>query len=345
MRRFLPLLLWTASCDSGLEPDTFKRDQPRIDRLFAWDGGTVAEADRFYRIDVDLEKAVPIDIPGLETATHLVMRGKTPLALGTQGARRLLKERVGTNWVDIPLPEPFAIAEGAALVAADASSIVLWKGGTCAWRKQGEAWRLVKLPPAPWPTNGPYTEPDHAVLQGSLLVLGVDGGEWGGALAAADLEKGSFVLVAAELPVHQLLVDGKDRIWAVQGLNHESDGRGILRVFENGSWRVFAQVGIRGRSAMNWTLEPMSFEAMDVDPQGNPWLLGDGIGVVRWSGNGWSMATRDWPRHTFNGALYPVSASGFRLLGEDSGLVAMGDAGIALWDWRRGRLRRLSLKP
>jgi hypothetical protein len=323
MPRLLPaLLLGLAACDSG-KPDTFKADQPHVSRLFLWDGHTVAEADAFYRIDVDEEKAVRIDLPGFDLISQLAMRGTTPVALGTKGGGRLLKLRVGKLWRDLPLPDGFADVAAPVLLAADDTTILLWNRAGAAWSGDGREWRRLSFPRL---REG---MPDHLLLRGDQVFLGYDRGEWGGPLLVADLENGTHEVIDSEYPVRQLSVDAKGRVWAVQGLSHVRPGQGILRVLENGAWTVFAHV-----PALNWPLPPMSFDAMDVDAEGHPWVLGSRVGVARWDGKAWSMATGEWPRHP---------GSGLRLHNATVALIAMGDRGVALWDGRR--MRRVSLHP
>jgi hypothetical protein len=341
-------LKWFSSSD--IPVDFFRRDQPTIDRMLRWDGGIVVGADRFYKVDVDRGMAISVSIPGMESIVDLAMRGESePVALGRNGRGLVLGVRGAAGWSNWPLPEEVRTSSKRYLLAADENTVVLFGEGRC-YRVWGKgAPREIPLKPRPeckfqLMVGG---DPHRCFLRDAALYLAHDRGEWGGALLSVKLETGDWSVISDDLPVRELKVDPRGRLWAVEGINHLGHQAGILRVNEDHAWKEFARMGSYDyeiTKQQNWNLPVSPLHSVAFDGKGSPHVLAEYAAIARWDGGRWQLATKGWPRQSFNGALYPIGGDFLDIARDKLAVVSMGDAGIALWDLEGDKLTRVRLR-
>jgi hypothetical protein len=322
-----------------------------------WDGGIIAlgdvrSGDPSYRLEPiappEATRAVPLLIPGAARVVDVAMRGDTPLALVATARGLALATREAAGWSIDPVPEPGRQADEVVLAARPDAVALLSPSHLHLLR--GGAWTSVAVAPSPaHPQLASTRASRHAALLSDHLLLGLDAGEWGGALLALDLASGTWTPAAGPPdPVTDLLVERGDAVWVSGGLAHLSGVQGSLLRVDPYAWAMIAQVrgSVRilgpGQSqprsginvSANWAHGPASFDALAFDREGRL-VVGTGeLGLFRREGTRFVPLTPRWPR-------------GLRLTGlvmEGSlAVIATSHRGVVLWDTRAGKARRIDL--
>jgi hypothetical protein len=318
------------------DPATFGRDQPTVSRLFRWNGTLVVQADIFYTMDVAAGTVAALSIPGADEVLALATMGQVPLALCRAGHDRKLLSHSGATWTELPLPDDARASGEHAVMAGDASSLVILDGHKVR-RLRGTSWTSVSMAAPPREVTG---VPRHLVLDRDHLYVGWDEGEWGGALFVLDVGTGHWGAGPEDgTPVHDLAVDSSGAVWAALGLAHLGGIKGSLWRKDASGWtRVASTSDARDTGSTGWNLPPDSFEAITFDAQGDPLLLTGTMGIVRReSGGTWTQRTRRWP------ASHYLYVRGLALEGNVA-VIASLDAGIWLWDLDHEEVRRIPLR-
>lgn len=323
-----------------LDPSLFRRDQPRIARMFPWRNQIVVESDRYYVVDPENATATPMSVPGTETVigSSLAQLGADRgLALCRSKQGLTLHQHDGTGWAIHPLPPEMQASQGSPHLLADSSSVVLLDGKHCYWFRNG-AWVSVRLQERPRTMQDDFNAMAHLLLVGDTLYRGLDAGEWGGALLKLHLASGKWSLADSarqhRLPVRDLKVDPKGNVWVVEGLAHLSLVEGCVRYSDGKSWTTFAACTHRDNT--NWPLEASAMDGIAFDEAGYPYLLAEDLGVVHHDGKSWRHLTPGWPSNQYVAAFHAISPDRFA--------IGMLDAGVLLWDVGTNHVKRVNLR-
>jgi hypothetical protein len=317
-------------------------DQPRLRDVVRWNGRWVVKADRLYVLDLAAGSVRPLEHPGMDRTLEIVGAGERSFLLGkTMGRRQLvLVSSAGRDMlIDLPL-EVMTEAAGGWQLAAGGDRLVITRGPTAFHCKYpGCRWSRLALNPQLFEPLCRYNQPKLA-LQGPDLFVGVDCGEWGGALWSVSLESGKATWVDDDgdnpMPVSALATDAKGRLWATWGLSHMMGLQGTVRVREHGGWRLVSscQNG-RPLQTRNWPLFPTSFEGMATSGD-RVYLLTATQGIIERANGTWIRRTFGWPRG--------VGAEALGIDGQTA-IIGTRSAGILLWDLVSNTRRVVRMPP
>ncbi len=337
----VPRCVAPAWAGQPLDEKLFKRGQPYVHRLVAWDGRVVVQADRFYVLDLGRAVASPLDLPGTREVIDVTTWGKDrALALcRADGGLRLLV-RHGTGWDELALPTKAHRAATPLTIRADRTGVVLLAGDVL-FRWAAGVWESVQIRPPPLShtlMQGRGVQPDHALLAGGRLYLGYDRGEWGGALLSLDVRTGRWEDIdlgdGGAWPVRDLRVGPGGQVWVAEGLAHLILAAGRLSSGDGKGWRTNYSLNREGPDARG--VPPTPLDGVAFDGEGRLVLLGGSVGLVRRKGPGWRRLTPHWPEFAFVRGLH-VTPAGLAVVG-------LTDGGVLLIDLKSGRARRVVLR-
>jgi hypothetical protein len=325
------------SAEKQIDVSAFHRDQPPIGRLFRWDGRLVAEADRFYAIDVEKAVADPVQLPGGRKVIALATGpDERPLALCRQDEELILVRREDGEWRRLELPKEVRESAEDPGLCDDESSMVLLGNGKAFQLAEG-TWTSVPLKERP-ETASIRGRPNHLLLLGRKLYLGFDRGEWGGGLLLLDVKTGEWQEIklgeGLDLPIRDLTTDPQGKIWVVEGLNHLGLRQGRLSRFDGKGWKVFCDSS--PEHTASWNLPPASLDALSFDSDCRPYLLSGELGLVRHDGEKWARVTPGWPDY--------MIVQGLQITRGGVAVIGAYDAGVMLLDLRTKRVRRVVLR-
>lgn len=340
------------SASPSSAPDAFVRDQPRVRSLVGWDGRVVARigdgggrGSAFSWIDASPPKATPVFAPGDRALVAVASApGGDALALCREAPDRfvLFRGRPGGNWNMEVLPRDVTDAQGEPVLVTDARRVVIAANGRIV-RNEGSGWTRVAVKAGS--ERDPFTDVlagDDYALVGDEPYIAYAHGEWGGELARVNVVTGaraSPLRGSANddgLPVTDLAVDGKGRLWATEGLSHMGLVAGAVRVLEGGAWRTVSAVGgFPDKPALNWSLPPASIDAIAFDGADRPCVLTGELGVLRYDAGRWKRLTPTWPGYVY--------ASSLHVLDDKTLLIGLYDAGVLVWHLDSGAHERIAL--
>lgn len=324
--------------ETNHQSELFARDQPRLSRMFSWDGRVIAQSrNGFHLIDMDADRALPVISPGDRTTAGMGTHRGTPVALLRDGASHRLYSRSNGRWEMERIPETHA---GAMLVCSQTHLVLVFPGGLC-WRTEG-AWftsPLSDIEPVDVRGDSHYflDGTRHYLLDGERLLIGRNRGEWGGDLISVDIHSGQHVSLAPVrgVPVCDMQIDRQNRVWVAQGLAHMGGIQGYLHVRDGQGWTCVASVSNLNGGAMNWELPPSSFDAISFAPSGVLHMLGGSVGLVRLKEDHWERLIPNWPEHVYVRCLHMVS--------DDLALIGLFDGGVLVADLAAQTLKRIIL--
>lgn len=304
------------------------RDQPRITRLFQWDGSVIARTTHgFHRVDPGAACALPLVSPGDRAIMGLGTHLGVPLALCRDSRRYRLFHRAQDGWKMETLPA--TLDQGDPVLICGGQYQVLAFSEQLFWRRDNGDWRET-------PLAEPLARPDHMLVHGDQLFVGWGRGEFGGDLVSVEIVSGLRRPMApvAGMPVTGLTHDHHNGIWVTQGLAHLGGSRGLLHTLAPKGWSCEASSS-NWPGQPTWTLPPSSFDAVaffdDV-----PHLLGGSIGIVRRAERSWERLTPSWPEdHLYVTCL--------RMLTAEVAMIGLFDGGVLVVNLRSQTYQRIIL--
>lgn len=327
------------------------RNQPDVEGLAAWGGKVLVRTSPPCLLDVNNGVAAPLDLPDGLKFLFPAQQGDVPVALfrSPDGELRVL-ERTGELWKDRGLPRTSYDPDTSSAVLAADSKMIVVLASSLLRRLENGSWSTVAASRIGHERDGIfYPTPRHALIQGRLLYLGCDDGEWGGDLVALNVDTGEMVEVMGgmegeeEEPVRCLQVDRNGVLWCVRGLAHMAGRSGSIYRRTGDRWSLIASCQSYaysdGRedeeSGGDWNLLGTSFDAVAFDGTDEALLLTDRLGLVRHhTGEGWSQLTLDWPDDAYPSGL---------LIEGRTAVISARDAGVVLFNLDDGSSRRVEL--
>ena len=305
---------------------TLERDQPRLKRIFRWDGRIVAHAGEFFfEIDLAEGKATPIHFVGDRDMVALTTAFGRPYALGKDHSSYVLffrpeherqTSKRGWDMLRVPRQEherdSYTIAVGSKRYLALLGSKTL---KLC----DGTAWKTLTYTGDFIPAHD-----DSFCLLGNKLYVGRDRGEFGGALYELDLSSARWRNLNGKVnskPVVDLRRGPDGSLWIVSGLSHMGLRYGQIARLTAEGVQIDLTVTHDGCSVGNWKHEPSSFSALDFTSRGEPVLLAEELGLLVRQQGDWKRLTPDWPGFTYLSSLLIVGEEKFLIGTSDAGLV------------------------
>lgn len=315
-----------------MQSELFARDQPRLSRIFSWDGRVIAQSHNgFHLIEMCADRALPVISLGDRTTTGMGTYRGAPVVLCRCGANHFLFSRADKGWKMESIPNRCAGAD--AVLVCSRTHLVLVFPDCLIWRT-GEEWVTTPLlNMEPVDARGDR----HYLLDGERLLIGWDAGEWGGGLVSVDIRSGQRVSLspARGVPVCDMQIDPQSRVWVAQGLAHLSGIEGLLHVQDGRGWKCVASASNLNGGTRNWDLPLSSFDAMSFAPSGVLHVLGGSVGLVRLKENHWERLILDWPEHVYVSCLHMVS--------DDLALIGLYDGGVLVADLATRTIKRITL--
>ncbi len=315
-----------------------------------WAGGVLLDTLPHTLVDVRKATATAVEPPGCRTGFLPATYDTKAIALcaGTTG-KLLLQERTGDGWRRLTLPPGLRVArDGKLAIAADDEVLVILTAGRLDALRDGK-WTTAKVD-EPGPAHFTLSDPPtRSLLFSGRLYLAYNQGEWGGQLVSLDLQTLQWRLeppgatakgasrVSDGVPVSDLAIDRRGRLWAVRGLAHLSLAQGALSVFENDKWRVVASAfgsnrnPTRAGAEGTIDLDGTSFKAIAFDSQDRLYLGTSGFGVVRRNETGWTPTIPD----------QNVNIRGLAFV-DGTLVIANGNNGVLLFNPKTQTTRRVS---
>jgi hypothetical protein len=323
-----------------LPAELFKRNQPHIREIFTWNGQIIIAADGYYVLDINKATATPLGSIDSLPIWALATFGKDqPLALCLKEHGIGILEQKGNNWESHYLPDSSRVSTDMMLLLADAESFVVVTDAR-AFRKSDAEW--IEIPVGEHPKiRGIETGCDrHYLLKGTTVYEGYDIWQGGGALLELNLITGKWSQVdlqegvSRRLPIRDVKVDPKGRVWVVEGSAHLADAEGVVHCRDGDTWKTFAKCAPSGRN-VNWNLPCSSLNGITFDADGNPYILTEDLGVAHHDGTRWRILTSGWPRDQYATSFHAA----------DDGLLVIGtlNSGVLLWDRKANKVRRVNL--
>ena len=328
-----------------MDSSLFARDQKRIVGLVPWREGAVTRSSPFMLVDATQPNAAPLSIPGCGLVLDVASDGRRDLAVCRQDGGGLVVFDRDDHGVRMHVLSKAASTDDGKVafrVAADGATLVVWEQ-TRIHVKTGDApFRTTPVAPPPSPPRG---VPVHALAAKGRLYLGYAAGEWGGALVSMDLGTGvARVEPGSEMtdqPVTGLTLDPTGKVWVTRGQSHLGANQGALHVLDGETWRLVAgSPGSWSQSKLpagEWNLGATAFEGVAFDAEGTLHLLSGSLGLVRREpAGGFVRLTPQWPSWVY--------VDGLIIRGEKA-LIGTFDAGVLVFDMKRGTTARVSLGP
>tara|TARA_R110002073_G_scaffold177151_1_gene334895 strand:+ start:6505 stop:7722 length:1218 start_codon:yes stop_codon:yes gene_type:complete len=274
------------------------------------------------------------------------------LAQGEEGGALL--EHTGSGWKPLALlPEAISEVSASARLIADGDNVLIVDRSTL-WFRQDSTWARMALP------DDSQVAPiasDTLLLVGSRLYVGTQRGEYGGLLAAFDLDTSSNTAVLVKeasvlelaLPVWAMVADAQGQIWAACGLAHLGRREGRVMKFRDDKWAVFAHSDSKSAPNSSWNLPPAAFVSVQLDHEGRPLVLGRGTGLAKFTGVGWRRIGTNWPdfHHVddrLGGSIvFPNEPDRFVLIDQNTAILAAKARGAFLYDLKSGALTPIEL--
>ncbi len=298
-------------------------------------------------LDVGSGRVDPIKLPAGAEPSAIAATGDRLVALtrGKSAKPVLFEHRAGT-WHALSTPADLSIVEKQPVVVAVNDAAIVILNGKRLHRFSKAGWTSVDVPQRPSKRPG---WPKHAVLHAGRLYVGTDSGEWGGELLSLDLAKHTWrpepptgTTTELDLPIRDLTLDRKGRLWVVRGLSHLGLYEGMLhRLGANGFELIASSKKAVGKRPAarggDWNLDGTAFDAIAFDAQNRPLVLTGSLGVVRRAaGGGWTRLTPSWPDFVY--------VQGLAVVGETA-VIGTYDAGVVLFELGAGAARTVTLEP
>jgi hypothetical protein len=166
-------------------------------------------------------------------------------------------------------------------------------------------------------------------------------GEWGGGLIRVDLRTGISKQDDLGFGVADLEVDRQGRVWAAGGIAHLLVREGHLRRLDEDAWAVVLRITNEPRyswsKSWGWPFPAEPIQAVAFDAAGIPYVLTQGLGVVRYDAGVWTHLTRFWPQRATTHLETLVIAPDSTLV------IGTKGAGVLLWKPGEATLRQVRL--
>jgi hypothetical protein len=323
------------------------RDQRNVEDVVSWGGRILVFTDPPSLLDVKDCITAPLDLPEGLKFLFPAEHDHLPIALfnSPDGGLQVLGW-TGEHWTDRGLPGTSYDPETSApVLAADSQKIVVL-AFPLLLRFENGAWTTIAVTRIGHERDGIFfPAPKHAVIDGRLLYLGCDDGEWGGDLVALNIDTGEMLEVMngmegeEETPVRCIRVDRHGILWCVRGLAHMGGRRGFLYRRTEQCWTLIASSQSDGyeeddKVGGDWNLPGTSFDAVGFDASDAVYLLTQQLGLVRQdAGKGWTRLTPDWLRGIYVDGL---------LIQGRTAVIGVADSGILLIDLDDRSCRRVA---
>jgi hypothetical protein len=324
------------------------RKQPDVEGLVSWGGKVLVLTKPPSLLDVNNGVAAPLDLPEGLKFVFPAQQGEVPVALfsSPDGGLQVL-ERTRELWKDRGLPTTSYEPETSSAVLAANSKMIVVLASSLLRRFENGIWTTIAVGRIGHERDGIlFSAPRHALIQGRLLYLGCDDGEWGGDLVALNVDTGEMVEVMPgmegeeEMPVRCLEFDRHGILWCVRGLAHMGGRRGSIYRRAGDRWSLIASCQSDGyeeddERGGDWNLIGTSFDAVAFDGTDEALLLTERLGLVHHhTGVGWTRLTLDWPDDVYTNGL---------LIEGRTAVISTCDSGVVLLNLDDGSSRRVAL--
>jgi len=300
-----------------------ERDQPRLQKLFWWDGRIIAQAGEFFfEIDPDAGSSIPIHFVGDRSMISLATAFDKPFALGGSGDfYRVLFHRSGKNdWDMIRVPQNEKGKEDRySVIVGDENSIVLL-GQNSLRMFDGTTWIYRSYQNEFHPNNS-----DSYTLWNGNLYYGYDRGEFGGGLYKLILSTGEWVTVDHEMPFRQvsdLCLTPNGNLKIVCGLSHLGGRYGRISTLTPKGIENDWVISNHGESDRRWKYEITDFSTLRFNKAGEQILFTPHLGLLVYRDDKWIRITPNWRNHFY--------VSSFLILNDNKYVLGTYDAGVVI---------------
>lgn len=273
LRAYLSFVFWTASVAAvfaePLLPENIAYQGASTQQLIPFKDGVLVESDHYAANSVmyaqfDQKETSAFKVDGIQ---HLLNVESTPVGVLFLGLNEiedqvrcsLIRESTKQDRRAIDLPKAIQNLgkDGKKIEPSEIPRLIgtnnaaaLIKGDEVHWLAKN--WRSRKLPKVPQFSDEfkPVTFGASHFLDGNTLYAGWDHGEWGGMLAALDLDDhqakwihlsgkpaGDETGISQNNPVHSIISPKKGEIWVATGLAHMGGTwRGLYHRDSGGKW-------------------------------------------------------------------------------------------------------------
>lgn len=352
---------------------TFSHDQQPATKVEQWGNSWLVTSSRalgrdkhhrrFLELDLANQAAKEVLPPdGGEIFAVTTGANGQQLALVRQSSMILLMTRREGEWHPIEIPKELAMSHAKFFLVTSDDNNLLILAEQVLWHRLDGEWRRVSLPTSGGPEKLPNSS-DHLALAGNKLYIGFNRGEWGGAVAALDLVKHTWVPTSTStrfddgLPVHGFKRDRSGDLWVVEGLAHLRQWNGSLRVLRKDQWVQFARTSGKfsaekdkwlDERTVNWSFPATDFIDLDFDKDGRPYVLTPYLGILRHEDGSWQRMTNQWPDFSYRdadlGGIVTNTPRGLVVVDDHTAIIAANATGVLVWDIKSDKATRIPIK-